>query len=161
MKTQMTRAQLREAIALKRGYRWVCWPDAMPQRRWLENMDRRIGSRQPIECGKEIGELYNALGNVPDYLNSMDAALPLLRELPRYRMTSFSVAYTNKRSLHHIPIMEGKEAEAVACAWWQFTTGEVVELVEESDAQWPVGESTILGSGDARVDLGLPQKEKP
>lgn len=114
---QKTRAQLREAIAEKRGFQAVRTIDGVGASRlfgWREDSD--------------------ALELIPDYLNSMDAAMPLLRELPGYVLTAALVTWRTGGSLGYkvVHIEIGKEAEAISCAWWQWKTGEVVELVEES-----------------------------
>jgi hypothetical protein len=127
MKTQqMTRAQLREAIAELRGEDKCFAVTTDKQRREIEfyNLSKEYLDIPEVKV-------------MPDYLGSMDAAMPLLRELPLAHMEYVGdailfIAFQSKRT-GKIEFHEGRtgnEAEAIACAWWQWTTREIVEICE-------------------------------
>jgi hypothetical protein len=129
MTKQMTRSQLREAIAEKQG-----WTNLFPNWKEKGGYPNWMSPEGHMTAAREI--------KLPDYLGSMDAAMPLLRELPKVELTIFTtwqkVSFCSVRwgtgkkyPFGRVDADFGKEAEAIACAWWQHTTGEVVELVEE------------------------------
>lgn len=74
---------------------------------------------------------------VLDYLRDMNAAIVLLRELPKAFMDykHGEILWSGILGLPYHEAMVrfeiGNEAEAIACAWWQWKTGEIVELVNE------------------------------
>lgn len=79
------------------------------------------------------GELREVL----DYLRDMNAAIVLLREMPMagldyYESDLVTLTWSaDDGDIHGVDNERGNEAEAVALAWWQWKTGEKVELVSE------------------------------
>lgn len=90
----------------------------------------RAQLREAIIKKRGEGELREVL----DYLGDMNAAIEMLRELPGSGMVYLKglvqVWFCVESVAHGASAPIGKEAEAIACAWWQYKTGEVVEICE-------------------------------
>lgn len=125
MKTQQfTPAALNEAIAIARGWKIEIEPDGT---RWVTDPDGNI-------C-MDVPDFTDFTGDIAD-------AMPLLRELRvaglRYFKDCVMISWAPREGIsyatggvHMFRGEIGKEAQAISCAWWQFTKGEIVEIVNE------------------------------
>ena len=67
-----------------------------------------------------------------DYLNDLNAATLLFRELPDRLLSETTVEWRDQKKLRkYVPYSPGKEAEGICRAWWHCKLDQYVELINE------------------------------